>query len=419
MNNKMLTLALITAFIFGLTGCIGGDKNRPPNAPSIACPIEAEVDEEVAITVRSTDPDRDRISYKVAFGNGAESDWSSYLESGESATFTHIYTQTGDFGVQAIASDTHRDNSGWSDSVMIKVLPRPPPIGLERVMFCVGPDDNFIKIAALGVTVIQSYELPYLGLRKFDRIEKLGFDLSSSIQSSISFLDKARDANLKVYYSIPGMVHNQILATGSWNRNDVAEIIESCKDHPALFCWQPIEEANLTGRHISHRVQKEIYDFIKARDPNHPITQTLSGFVKDKDGGGKDWDYVNFNALDFITPNLYVYDGTGDCWGMKPLVALELGARQEREYLDARGITKLVLFVFQCCDEPAVNHDPPIENSEVPLGHIEDQFDVLKPYGLFTKGFALWAWNGGYFGPHSSGEMWREIKNLFDKIKGD
>ena len=263
-------------------------------------------------------------------------------------------------------------------------------IGPERVMFCVGPDDDFTRIAALGITIIQSYELPYI--------------------NTLHFLDRALDQNLKVYYSIASRVGNEILRTGSWDRNEVARIIEKCKDHPALFCWHVVEEANLAGRHISHEVQKEIYDFFKNRD-SHPVTQTLAG-------GTSNWDEINFDAMDFITPDTYAYNGTGKMHGKDPLPYLAEVGRQEREYLDKNDITKPIMFLFQCCDEPAVHHDPPIENSKVPLGHIEDQFNVLKPYGLFTLGVGCgWAWNGGFFGPGTSDEMYEEVKSLLDKIK--
>lgn len=269
----------------------------------------------------------------------------------------------------------------------IKEWPEKEPvynIGPERIMFCVGPDADFSRIRSLGVTVIQCYELPYINMT--------------------AYLDKARDNNLKVFYSLIGQDDKGISDNVRW-----------CRDHPALYCWHTFEEINLTAN-INHQRQKQVYDFIKKRDPKHPITQTISGFVK-KTNGGYDWDYINFDALDFLTPDLYVYDGTGDCWGMKPLEALELGARQEREYLDSKNIQKPVVFTFQCCDEPALgagNHD-----TRVPLGHIEDQFKVVEKHSLLTGGLMLWAWNHGYFGPATSDEMFEEIKSLFDKIRGD
>jgi len=400
---------ILVAFAVGLlfTGCVGPDKNRAPSVAIVSCPETAKVKTEVAISVVATDRDRDRIAYQVAFGDGVQSEWSELLESGVAKTFIHTYEKRGTFGVYAIASDEHRKNSGWSEKTCIEVVES--QIGPERVMFCIGPDDDFAKIAELGITVIQSYELPYLGLSKFDRIEKSEFNLFSSIRNAINYLDRAKDANLKVYYSIASMVHNEILATGSWNRNDVAEIIERCKNHPALYCWQPIEEANLWNRDISFEQQKDIYNFFKARDPNHPVTQTLAG-------GTKDWDKIDFEAMDFLIADTYVYNGTGQMWGLEPLDYLRIVAREERLYLDENDVEMAVIFVFQCCDEPAVsagNYD-----TRVPLDHIQEQFEILQEYGLFTGGVGFWAWNGGYFGPCTSSEMYQELKNLLEKIEG-
>lgn len=406
MFRKILVVLVVGLL---LTGCIGPDKNRAPTVAQVSCPETAKVGEKVNISVVATDRDRDRIAYKLAFGDSTQSEWSELLESGVTKTFLYTYSEPGIYGIYGIASDEHHKNSGWSEKTYIEVV-KETQIGPERVMFCVGPNDDFVGIAALGITIIQSYELPYLGLCKFDTIPKSRFKLSSSIRSGISFLDRARNANLKVYYSIASMVHNQLLATGSWNKNDVAEIIEKCKDHPALYCWQPIEEANLPGRDISFDHQKDIYNFFKERDPYHPVTQTLAG-------GTSNWHKINFEAMDFLTPDSYVYNGTGEMWGLEPLAYLAEVGRQERTYLDNKGITKPVIFIMQCCDEPAAHHDPPVENSEVPLGCIESQFDTLKPYDVFTGGFGYWAWDGGFFGPETSSEMYDEIKQFLGKVK--
>ena len=258
-------------------------------------------------------------------------------------------------------------------------------VGPERIMFCVGPNDDFAKIAKLGVTVIQTYELPFI--------------------NTLAYLDKAQANKLRVLYSIADRIHNEILAHGDWDRNEVHDIIEKCKGHPGLYCWHVFDEANLHNREITHHVQRDVYEFFKNRDPNHAVIQSLAG-------GTKEWSVINFDALDWFIASTYVYNGTGKIWGMEPLAYLEVVAQEEREYLDKHNIEKEIAFIFQCCDEPAV-----LPNTKVPLGHIQEQFDVLREYGLFTRGVALWAWNHGYFGPATSNEMYNEIKDLFDKIK--
>jgi len=127
------------------------------------------------------------------------------------------------------------------------------------------------------------------------------------------------------------------------------------------------------------------------------------------------WNNVPIGSLDLIIPDAYVFDGTGQCWGDKPLDYLRIVAEQERAYLDEHNLDIAVMFMFQCDSHPAVANG--LYGTRVPLGEIENQFDVLKDYDLFTAGVAMYGWNGGDFCPNRDGEIYQEIKKLFDKIK--
>ena len=77
-NLRYLFIATLVSVSVGfLGGCVKPDGNRPPSAPSIACPSEAEVDEEVAITVKAFDPDGNRVALKVRFKKDVDSECSS------------------------------------------------------------------------------------------------------------------------------------------------------------------------------------------------------------------------------------------------------------------------------------------------------------------------------------------------------
>lgn len=123
--SKFLTLALTVGLVFGLTGCIDGDKNRSPYVPSISLPEEAMVNEEVKIVVRSVDPDRDELVYRIRFGDGDEA-WSAYHPSGQEVTFTHKYKEALSYGVKVRAFD-RKAVSEWSEEKWIKIKTSEPP----------------------------------------------------------------------------------------------------------------------------------------------------------------------------------------------------------------------------------------------------------------------------------------------------
>ncbi|GAH87123.1 unnamed protein product, partial [marine sediment metagenome] len=129
MSKKLFAIWLFAiCIVFASSGCIfnGGDGNKPPDAPSITCPTEAEIDEEVAVTVKSFDPNGDRVAYKVRFGDDVDSEWSEYFPSGQDVIFIHRYERAGDYRVKAIASDA-KSNGEWSEDKWIKIKTDLPP----------------------------------------------------------------------------------------------------------------------------------------------------------------------------------------------------------------------------------------------------------------------------------------------------
>lgn len=119
-DMQKFILVLLLCGLFGLTGCFnGGGGNRPPYIPSINLPSEAIVNEEVKIAVRSVDPDRNELAYRIRFGDGDEA-WSNYHPSGQEVTFTHKYKKAGDYGVTVRAFD-RKIVSEWSEEKWIKI----------------------------------------------------------------------------------------------------------------------------------------------------------------------------------------------------------------------------------------------------------------------------------------------------------
>jgi len=265
-------------------------------------------------------------------------------------------------------------------------------IGPERMMFCVPPDCDFQRLKDLGVTVIQHYSIYW------------------EPEYGKQYLDKADHYGLKVLYYLGALTQDLIRAGKPWRKEECERIIRLFDSHEALWGWQSWDEPDSDNPDyvIPMDIQKDVYDCIKANS-SKPFVNTLRG-------GTRKWHLVNLNLWDIIMPDVYVFDGSGEMWGVKPLVALENSAKQCSEYLEDYP-DKPVIFMFQCSDDVAIaagNHD-----TKVPLGEIENQFNVINKYELFSGGLSLWAWNGGDFDPMRSDELFTEIKNLFDKIKED
>jgi len=139
-------LVLVVGMVLGLAGCITPDRNKLPSVAEVSCPATAKTGESVAISVKAYDPNGDRIAYKVAFGDGVQSEWSEFLPSGQVKVFHHTYSRAKTFGIYAIASDHHHLNSGWSDKTFIKITEK------DSKWFAYYLSGNSIKVRTAPVT---------------------------------------------------------------------------------------------------------------------------------------------------------------------------------------------------------------------------------------------------------------------------
>ena len=101
-------------------------ENQPPNIPSVPTgPSSGAPGVSYSFTATTTDPDGDQISFKFDWGDGTESGWSSFVNSGSSASMSHSWSGQGTYQVRAKAKDVNGAESGWSSSHQI-VTGHPP-----------------------------------------------------------------------------------------------------------------------------------------------------------------------------------------------------------------------------------------------------------------------------------------------------
>jgi len=76
-------------------------------------------------TTTTTDPDGDQVAYKFDWGDGTQSGWTSYVNSGEAASQSHSWSNEGTYSVKTKAKDTQDAESGWSDAHQIVIAKAP------------------------------------------------------------------------------------------------------------------------------------------------------------------------------------------------------------------------------------------------------------------------------------------------------
>jgi len=89
--------------------------NLPPGTPSVpAGPDSGLVDSVYSFTTVTGDPNRDRVRYRMDWGDGDTTDWTDLIPESLEATFTHAWDLPGEYFVQAQARDEKGLESNWT-----------------------------------------------------------------------------------------------------------------------------------------------------------------------------------------------------------------------------------------------------------------------------------------------------------------
>ncbi len=95
-------------------------KNTPPQ-PHID--EISQVGGEVTVKLYAEDPEDDKVSLKVDFGDGYVTQWSEFVQSGYILTFTHQYSSSGNYTMKIQAKDEYGAESKLLDYVIGLNLP--------------------------------------------------------------------------------------------------------------------------------------------------------------------------------------------------------------------------------------------------------------------------------------------------------
>jgi hypothetical protein len=103
------------------------DVNKPPEKPTTPMgPHETEIEVKCTFSSNTFDPDGDKISYLFDWGDGTNSGWSEYYNSGERVEKIHYFLNRGYFSVRVKARDIFGMESEWSNETKISVANNPP-----------------------------------------------------------------------------------------------------------------------------------------------------------------------------------------------------------------------------------------------------------------------------------------------------
>jgi hypothetical protein len=116
--SNALTVGIIICIIFlsPLASSIAKEKiNFPPLKPDPPIgPKEIKIGETYKFTVVTTDPNKDRISYLIDWGDGSTSGWTNWYPSGENVSAYHSW-RYGNPYVRVKAKDEYGAESEWSE----------------------------------------------------------------------------------------------------------------------------------------------------------------------------------------------------------------------------------------------------------------------------------------------------------------
>jgi len=274
-------------------------------------------------------------------------------------------------------------------------------IGPERLIWCVPLECNFQHIVDAGFTAIQTYG-PYWMKNS-----------QGHIDHGREFLDKAQAHGLKVLFSAKTHVHDMTRAGKSWDRDTCKWMVDEFDSHSALWAWIYMDEADagsVDPKHgISLATQRAVHDAFRSWT-DKPLTTVVRG-------GTSGWHLVDLSLFDFIMADTYAIDGNPWIWepGLTWQGALRIVGQQETDYLATHLPNMPIMFVFQSSDFVADQ----IGNvgTRIPDGKIQEQFDILNQYRIFSAGVGMYPWDGGPFDPEGESVLRTEIKQLFNKIK--
>jgi len=127
MKKKLIGFIVCTLLLITSIPAIGAVSMHPTAKPSITHLTHEVCWAGVEYTFYFTvvDPEGDQWYGMVSWGDGTDSGWQGPYNSGETASFTHYWNMIGNYAIKMKVKDVHGNESPWSDSLTISIMPPP------------------------------------------------------------------------------------------------------------------------------------------------------------------------------------------------------------------------------------------------------------------------------------------------------
>ena len=113
---------------------IHSEGNCPPYSLGLNGPSEGLVNQALAYTTSVVDPDGDRVSFMIDWGDGTAKVWDGPYDSGEVVSVSHTFTGEGTYKIKIKAKDEHLLESEWTSTIVVKITKEddePPENNIE------------------------------------------------------------------------------------------------------------------------------------------------------------------------------------------------------------------------------------------------------------------------------------------------
>ena len=120
---------MLIVLIFGVMVFVScKKKSNPPEKPAIPSgPSSGSINVSYDFSSSSDDPDGDSIAIRFAWGDNNTSEWSSWVESGDSVSMVHSWSDSGSYYIKAQAKDINDVTSDWSGPHSIHIIRNQSP----------------------------------------------------------------------------------------------------------------------------------------------------------------------------------------------------------------------------------------------------------------------------------------------------